>query len=536
MRGVCFSLSLALAVCVLSLGAAASAADAQPTNTQIYWGATIDGHAYGFGSTPGDMRGVQTFETNTGKRVSIISFGSSWMNGSGQFNAFNTSNFEKVRLHGSIPLFTWQTNGPNKADFQNLIVANGRYDSYIHSWARAAKAWGHPFFLRFDHEMDGSWFPWGEGRKVPGGPIANGNTPGSFVQMWRHVHDIFSQEGATNITWVWNVNQENLIGRYPPLSQIYPGDAYVDWTGIDAYNRYPDHWQTFDAMFTGRNNPLLEPTANTYQLVLNVAPTKPMLIGEIGAIELPTDPTAKGLWFRDALITQLVRNFTAFGAILYFNVGSDNPTVPIESSEFGRAAFANSIALSTYTTNTFTSLPAGKIAPPTTPVAYLAPVADTYIASDSRTSTAGGTATSLVIKGDPSVTRKAFMRFDLSSLAGRTIDQAVLQVSTITASGAQSNGTFNIRLDTNNAWTEALMSWNNNGGSQSFAGAPVATLVSPDHAGTAYLAKLPTSLIARRAGGLLSLEMDTSSTDAVVIYSRETSRVASRPQLVVAYH
>jgi hypothetical protein len=60
--------------------------------------------------------------------------------------------------------------------------------------------------------------------------------------------------------------------------------------------------------------------------------------------------------------------------------------------------------------------------------------------------------------------------------------------------------------------------------------------VSPDQIGTTYLARLPTSFIAQHTGGLLSLEMDTSSADAVVIYSRETGRVASRPQLVIAYH
>ena len=80
------------------------------------------------------------------------------------------------------------------------------------------------------------------------------------------------------------------------------------------------------------------------------------------------------------------------------------------------------------------------------------------------------------------------------------------------------------------------MSWNNNGGTQAFGGAPVATLVSPDQIGTTYLARLPTSFIAQHTGGLLSLELDTSSADAVVIYSRETGRVASRPQLVIAYH
>ena len=49
---------------------------------------------------------------------------------------------------------------------------------------KQAQEWGHPFFLRFDWEMNGFWFPWSEG--------VNGNKPGEFVAAWRHVHDIFT--------------------------------------------------------------------------------------------------------------------------------------------------------------------------------------------------------------------------------------------------------------------------------------------------------------------------------------------------------
>ena len=71
----------------------------------------------------------------------------------------------------------------------------GRYDEYIREFAEEARAWGHPFFLRFNWEMNGDWFPWSEG--------VNGNPSGEYVAAWRHVHDIFAAVGATNVTWVW---------------------------------------------------------------------------------------------------------------------------------------------------------------------------------------------------------------------------------------------------------------------------------------------------------------------------------------------
>ena len=46
--------------------------------------------------------------------------------------------------------------------------------------------------------MNGNWFAWMEG--------VNGNQPGEYVAAWRHVHDIFTAVGATNVSWVWCPN------------------------------------------------------------------------------------------------------------------------------------------------------------------------------------------------------------------------------------------------------------------------------------------------------------------------------------------
>jgi hypothetical protein len=42
----------------------------------------------------------------------------------------------------------------------------GTYDAYITQWAQDAKNWGHPFFLRFDHELNGWWCPWNAIRRL----------------------------------------------------------------------------------------------------------------------------------------------------------------------------------------------------------------------------------------------------------------------------------------------------------------------------------------------------------------------------------
>ena len=93
--------------------------------------------------------------------------------------------------------------------FQLADIYNGNHDAYITQFARSAAAWGHPFFFRFDPEMNGWWLPWNE--------QTNGNQPGDFARAWRHVVDIFRREGATNATWVFC---PNIIG---PLSTPLEG-------------------------------------------------------------------------------------------------------------------------------------------------------------------------------------------------------------------------------------------------------------------------------------------------------------------------
>src|SRR5205085_11196685 len=97
-----------------------------------------------------------------------------------------------IRNHGSIPLITWEsrvyTRGVNQHTYALSRIIDGAFDAYITRWAKDVKAWGHPLFLRFDEEINGDWYPWSE--KV------NGNKPGQFVQAWRHVHDLFTAQGA----------------------------------------------------------------------------------------------------------------------------------------------------------------------------------------------------------------------------------------------------------------------------------------------------------------------------------------------------
>jgi beta-mannanase len=85
--------------------------------------------------------------------------------------------------------------------------------------------------------MNARWFPWGY-KHV---------RPRVFIAAWRHIHDVMGT--AHNVTWVWNPNRANK--RVPwaisPPRRWWPGRAYVDWIGIDAYFNSPA--DTFGSVF-----------------------------------------------------------------------------------------------------------------------------------------------------------------------------------------------------------------------------------------------------------------------------------------------
>ena len=102
-------------------------------------------------------------------------------------------------------------------------IAAGRSDAYLRSYAAAVVAFGHPVILSFGHEMNGTWYSWGDTHE----------SPATFVAAWRHIVNVFRAAGAANVTWLWTVN--SIEGAHSPLSQWWPGTAWVDWVGISGY-------------------------------------------------------------------------------------------------------------------------------------------------------------------------------------------------------------------------------------------------------------------------------------------------------------
>ena len=198
---------------------------------------------------------------------------------------FRPDAVEDAWRKGHIPLMTWESQdqigvvASSQSTYTMSNIYGGQFDSYLHRYAAGIKALGLPLIIRFDHEMNGSWYPWSEIRGWDGGSV-NGNHRGDYVKMWRHVHDIFQAEGANDyVIWLWSPNRVNKIPSQPEPMTFYPGDDYVDWVGMSGYYRVGDQVPTFDGTYAQ--------TLALYRAPLAFpAPVgKPIFLSEIGAAD-----------------------------------------------------------------------------------------------------------------------------------------------------------------------------------------------------------------------------------------------------------
>jgi len=353
--GMC--LHLGLPARVLAQGDSQAGAAVDPSAVavvpSVYWGAYIQ-------HWPPDPTAIERFSQIAGKSPSIVAWGAPWWHGT-QYVDFQRQFFETVRMHGAIPMLSWGSwdycCDANQPSFQLDAIIRGDHDLFLTNWAHAARAWGHPFFLDFDSEMNGWWWPWSE--------QANGNTAGKFVAAWRHVVDLFRREGANNVTWVWCPNIVEPLAT--PLDEVYPGDDYVDWTCMNGYNwgdvrgKWQDPEQVFGASaYRGESANF---NSDTYALLRQIAPSKPIMIGETAAPEVGG---SKAEWITDFYTQALPSTFPAVRAIVWFGWFDKGLGVDwsVATSDDAAAAFANAISLPRYASNDYTLMTAAPIPPP----------------------------------------------------------------------------------------------------------------------------------------------------------------------------
>jgi mannan endo-1,4-beta-mannosidase len=227
---------------------------------------------------PQSYAGITSFTKTTGVSPRVVSYYSGWA------EPFQVGFAADAVSHGALPLVQIDPTNVSLA-----TIAAGQYDGYLRSYAEAVRSFGHKVILGFGHEMNGSWYSWGYQ-----------HTPAAvFVAAWRHIVDVFREQGVHNVIWMWTVNVihpgsgQISSAEIPSPARWWPGSSYVTWVGIDGYY-YKPSW-TFA--------PLFGPTIKIVHALSRVP--IPILISETGA------PAA----YQPTKITDLFAGIRAYGLL-----------------------------------------------------------------------------------------------------------------------------------------------------------------------------------------------------------------------------
>ncbi|MCE5301244.1 MAG: hypothetical protein LLG37_10300 [Spirochaetia bacterium] len=281
----------------------------------VFWGAFLGGVV--------SPAAAAIYDKTNGRKMASVMWFLDWNSN------FPLTQCSELSAAGYMPHLTWEPWLWSDKSAVNLDrIISGRFDGYIEQFAKDAKSYGKPFFLRVGHEFNGNWYPWAVS--------ANGSNPEKFKAAWIHIYDIFKKTGSRNAQWVWAINNDSVPDapwNDPVLA--YPGDDYVDWLGIDGYNfgtyRSWSGWKSFDEVFSA-----------AYAKLTTKIPGKPVMISEFACADRGGD---KAAWLKS--LEPALKKYPKIKSVTYFDVNKEMDW-RVSSSPETLAAFRYAISSEFY--------------------------------------------------------------------------------------------------------------------------------------------------------------------------------------------
>ena len=161
-----------------------------------------------------------------------------------------------------LPMLPTATTGYSLAD-----GAAGDYNSYFLTLAQDMVAGGQgDSIVRPGWEFNGSWYPW----------AANGQAA-AFIGYWRQIVDTMRSVPGQSFKFEWNPTAgDQGIGD---LADYYPGNAYVDYIGLDVYDQ---NWASYPGAAAQFSNLETEPYGLDWLTSFAAARGKPITLPEWG--------------------------------------------------------------------------------------------------------------------------------------------------------------------------------------------------------------------------------------------------------------
>ncbi len=281
------------ALVAVTAAQAGSSADAA---TAIKFGASVQANK-GETLTTAKTR----FQTDLGRTLASVRDFLSWD------SAFPTSYETGMRTAGTTVLLSVATKTKAGVIIPWASIATAQPGSATYtmmvSWADRVRDFGAPIYVTLQHEPETT-------------PNALMGGPADYIAAWQAWAGVLRSEGATNAKLMWITTAyayqvKPTDTRY--ATKWYPGDAYVDAIGSDAYN-----W------FSCRPSAPKTPWYSLQQLISGMVafaalhPTQELWITEFASVEDPATPGRRAQWISDAEALFQQPGYERFTGVLYF--------------------------------------------------------------------------------------------------------------------------------------------------------------------------------------------------------------------------
>ncbi len=258
--------------------------------TKKQWGAFLPNSA---------ASDVASLEATVGAPLNIRAVFVGWGSGAGDFPSWLTSTLQsgnKTLMIYWEPAANGDTGTIYQPNYNYDSINSGAWDSYIISFAKSVKNYGGQVIMIPFDEMNGDWYPWSG--------TNNNNSPAKHNVAYQRLHDLFAAQGVTNVKWGWAPNNDSWPNTAAnDLTMYYPGDAYVDYVGVDGFN-FNNPWLSFTQVFGTALGKLAR-----YN--------KPIYIFSMASAEANDGGTKKAAWITDAF-SQIAKNPNIAGWV-WFN-------------------------------------------------------------------------------------------------------------------------------------------------------------------------------------------------------------------------
>lgn len=218
-----------------------------------------------------------------------------------------------IPLIGFMPWSTLRQSQPEPV-YTLKAILSGAFDEQLRACAREVRSLGFPIMIEFGPEANGSWFPWSaawNGRNENSyGENNHPDGPERFRDSYRHLVNLFREERADNVTWVFHLAFTSAPDTsWNAAKSYYPGDDWVDWIGVSLYGRLRqgDPVKPFEAMMR-----------KIYPELTALSPTKPIALLELGISEDPSN-SSKAQWIANVMRSLSAGHFPRVKAVCWWN-------------------------------------------------------------------------------------------------------------------------------------------------------------------------------------------------------------------------